>query len=115
MEAWRQRPLGGRTNVVSRNEQRIDLTPTGLLMEGGYTQNPCSRHFECYREFSTSACAGSCLHMTDGRKSLRYHSDTGLPIPRLRTSRRGDFQTHHPVVWPRCRVLRPNWFGLFCP
>ena len=24
----------GRTNVVSRNEKRIDLTPTGLLMEG---------------------------------------------------------------------------------
>jgi hypothetical protein len=38
MEAWRQRPLGGRRNVVSRNEKRIDLTPTGLLMEGRYTQ-----------------------------------------------------------------------------
>jgi hypothetical protein len=36
MEAWRQRPLGGRRNVVSRNEKRIDLTPTGLLMEGHF-------------------------------------------------------------------------------
>jgi hypothetical protein len=36
MEAWRQRPLGGRTNNVSRNEKRILLTPTGLLMEGHF-------------------------------------------------------------------------------
>ena len=34
MEAWRQWPLGGRTNLVSRSQRRIDLTPTGLLMEG---------------------------------------------------------------------------------
>jgi len=27
----------GRTNVVSRNEKRIDLTPTGLLMEGDFS------------------------------------------------------------------------------
>jgi hypothetical protein len=40
MEAWRQWPLGGeRKNLVSRNEKRIDLTPTGLLMEGRYTEN----------------------------------------------------------------------------
>ena len=52
MEAWRQRPLGGRTNVVSRNEQRIDLTPTGLLMEGGYTQVPHPRPNECYGDVS---------------------------------------------------------------
>src|SRR3954468_17856496 len=46
MEAWRQWLLGGRklfsaTNNKTHYEPRIPLTPTGLLMEGGYTQNPC--------------------------------------------------------------------------
>ena len=36
MEAWRQRLLGGRKTFVSEKEH---LTPTGLLMEGDYTQN----------------------------------------------------------------------------
>ena len=31
----------GRKNDVLQNENRIHLTPTGLLMEGHYTQNPC--------------------------------------------------------------------------
>src|SRR5689334_4232967 len=43
MEAWRQRLLGGKRTFVSkktrtRYEPRIPLTPTGLLMEGDYTQ-----------------------------------------------------------------------------
>jgi phage gp29-like protein len=32
--------LGEIKNNVSQNQNQIDLTPTGLLMEGGYTQNP---------------------------------------------------------------------------
>jgi hypothetical protein len=32
--------LGRRKNLVQRKNDRIDLTPTGLLMEGDYTQNP---------------------------------------------------------------------------
>jgi hypothetical protein len=40
MEAWRQWPLGGKNNDVSPSKTRIDLTPTGLLMEGDYTQIP---------------------------------------------------------------------------
>ena len=47
MEAWRQWLLGGEETFVSEKkpgthyEPRIPLTPTGLLMEGHYTQNPC--------------------------------------------------------------------------
>ena len=33
-------------NDVPRSENRIDLTPPGLLMEGDFTQNLCSGHFE---------------------------------------------------------------------
>jgi len=40
MEAWRQRPLGGR-KLVHQESQRIHLTPTGLLMEGDSPRNPC--------------------------------------------------------------------------
>jgi hypothetical protein len=29
----------GETNYVQPSHRRIDLTPTGLLMEGDYTQN----------------------------------------------------------------------------
>jgi hypothetical protein len=29
-----------RKNLVQHKNDRIDLTPTGLLMEGNYTQNP---------------------------------------------------------------------------
>jgi hypothetical protein len=34
MEAWRQWLLGGRKKLCATNKQKIDLTPTGLLMEG---------------------------------------------------------------------------------
>ncbi len=37
MEAWRQWPLGGRTKRAYQKQTRINLTPTGLLMEGDYT------------------------------------------------------------------------------
>ena len=40
MEAWRQWRAGEKKKLVEHNEKRIDLTPTGLLMEGDYTQNP---------------------------------------------------------------------------
>jgi hypothetical protein len=40
MEAWRQWLLGGRKTLVSENERKMHLTPTGLLMEGDFTQNP---------------------------------------------------------------------------
>jgi hypothetical protein len=33
--------LGGIKNNVSQNQNQIDLTPTGLLMEGVNAQNPC--------------------------------------------------------------------------
>jgi hypothetical protein len=32
--------LGRRKNYVQQKPKRIHLTPTGLLMEGDYTQNP---------------------------------------------------------------------------
>jgi hypothetical protein len=37
MEAWRQRPLGGRRKRAEQKQTRIHLTPTGLLMEGHFT------------------------------------------------------------------------------
>jgi hypothetical protein len=41
MEAWRQWLLGGKKKkLVQPSQTRIDLTPTGLLMEGHYTQIP---------------------------------------------------------------------------
>jgi len=42
----------GRKRRAQQKETRIDLTPTGLLMEGHYTQNPYSGHSECYGDFS---------------------------------------------------------------
>jgi hypothetical protein len=40
MEAWRQWLSAGETHFVQPSHRRIDLTPTGLLMEGLFTQNP---------------------------------------------------------------------------
>src|SRR5438270_13012801 len=40
MEAWRQWPLGGTKSFVRCSQPRIDLTPTGLLMEGHFTFGP---------------------------------------------------------------------------
>jgi len=40
MEGWRQWRLGKEKKLVQRKNKRIHLTPTGLLMEGDYTQNP---------------------------------------------------------------------------
>ena len=40
MEGWRQWRLGERKNRVQRKNKRTHLTPTGLLMEGDFTQNP---------------------------------------------------------------------------
>src|ERR1039457_3259295 len=42
MEGWRQWRLGGRKNLVQRKNKRTHLTPTGLLIEGDFTQNPRS-------------------------------------------------------------------------
>ena len=39
MEGWRQWRLGKEKSLVQRKNKRIDLTPTGLLMEGHFTQN----------------------------------------------------------------------------
>jgi hypothetical protein len=47
MEGWRQWRLGGGEKLCPRKEQRIELTPSGLLMEGHFTQNHGQRHFEC--------------------------------------------------------------------
>src|SRR5712692_9039819 len=43
MEGWRQWQLGGREKLVQRKNKRTLLTPTGLLMEGDYAQNPRPR------------------------------------------------------------------------
>jgi hypothetical protein len=40
MEAWRQRRSGEKKELVEQNENRIHLTPPGLLMEGVNTQIP---------------------------------------------------------------------------
>ena len=40
MEAWRQRRRAKGKKLVQQNEPNLDLTPTGLLMEGDFTQIP---------------------------------------------------------------------------
>jgi hypothetical protein len=50
MEGWRQWRLGGRKNLVQRKNERTDLTPTGLLMEGVYTQNPVVSEIEIFQQ-----------------------------------------------------------------
>ena len=41
MEGWRQWLTRPEKKLVQRKNKRTHLTPTGLLMEGDYTQNPC--------------------------------------------------------------------------
>jgi hypothetical protein len=41
-----------------QNEIRIYLTPTGLLMEGDYTQNPLPGHFERNGNFAATTIQG---------------------------------------------------------
>jgi hypothetical protein len=43
-------------NFVQRKNKRIDLTPTGLLMEGDSAQNPIN---ECYGDFADTDFLGS--------------------------------------------------------
>jgi hypothetical protein len=43
MEAWRQWLLGEEKKPCPMKKQRTHLTPTGLLMEGDYTQNPAAQ------------------------------------------------------------------------
>jgi len=51
MEAWRQRPLGGREEKrAEQNETSIHLTPTGLLMEGDYTHNQIVGEMPIFRQ-----------------------------------------------------------------
>ena len=42
MEGWRQRLTRPRKNRVQRKNQTTQLTPTGLLMEGGFTYDPAN-------------------------------------------------------------------------
>jgi hypothetical protein len=58
MEAWRQWLLGGRklfsaTNNKTHYEPGIPLTPTGLLMEGHFTQN-LVRQLDSIRMFAVA-------------------------------------------------------------
>jgi hypothetical protein len=47
MEAWRQSLLGPEKKRCPTKDKRIDLTPTGLLMEGDYTQDLAIGSTEC--------------------------------------------------------------------
>ena len=60
MEGWRQWQLGGRKTLSNEKTQGTYLTPTGLLMEGDYTnddseeppQGSASRGRECNGDFA---------------------------------------------------------------
>jgi hypothetical protein len=57
MEAWRQWLLGGRklfsmTKNKTHYEPRIPLTPTGLLMEGDFTQNRVVSEIAMFRQLT---------------------------------------------------------------
>jgi hypothetical protein len=83
---WNTKSADGRVATVAtrlgkkRNDspkpRRIDLTPTGLLMEGHYTQNPCSGHFEGNRSFCEPIRILALLHdeRERGRMSSRARS-----------------------------------------
>jgi hypothetical protein len=43
MEGWGQRQLGREKLLSNEKAKERDLTPTGLLMEGDYTNNPVSQ------------------------------------------------------------------------
>jgi len=58
MEAWQQRPAGKKENRGQQNE-KLHLTPTGLLMEGDYTQ---------YQKAPTFAVGCECLEDHTYRK-----------------------------------------------
>src|SRR2546426_8914996 len=60
MEGWRQWQIGGREKLDQRKDKRSLLAPTGLLMEGGYTQNPSC---ECNGDFSPATAHRT--HWTD--------------------------------------------------
>ena len=64
MEAWRQWPLGKENNDVSRSKKKIDLTPTGLLMKGGYIQYPARQGNECNLQ-------GAPSHVAPGTRIIR--------------------------------------------
>ena len=63
-----------RTNVVSQIERRILLTPTGLLMEGDFTQNPSMG------DNSRSTKSGSAAYFPATNKRLSFWLYT-LPSP----------------------------------
>src|ERR1017187_2823473 len=51
----------GRKNLVQRKNKRTHLTPTGLLMEGDYTQNPAVGEMARLRQYAPKAvsCAAT--------------------------------------------------------
>jgi hypothetical protein len=50
MEGWRQWQLGREKNLVQQTSKRTNLTPTGLLMEGDYTNYPSMSEMAVYRQ-----------------------------------------------------------------
>jgi hypothetical protein len=77
MEAWRQWPLGGRKKRVPQKSDRTRLTPTGLLMEGDYTQKP---DFECNGDVTKADGPLSIIWMDNSQnypdeKSKRGHTE----------------------------------------
>src|SRR5712692_7660088 len=65
MEGRRQWQLGGREKLVQRKNKRTLLTPTGLLMEGGYTQNP-----RAFQKRSRRGCPNSLILQSRSRVSV---------------------------------------------
>jgi hypothetical protein len=53
MEAWRQWLTRRDKKPLLNEATRIDLTQTGLLMQGDYTQNPPGTFFSEMRCYST--------------------------------------------------------------
>ena len=75
MEAWRQRLLGRRKNRVQRTHTRIDLTPTGLLMEGDSAQNASMSVIEMLRQPSEPR-SKLCRMLVEGLVYLRKRYQT---------------------------------------
>jgi hypothetical protein len=62
MEALATAATGREKNLVQRKNERTHLTPTGLLMEGDYTQNLVLAPFDFHKHSALPPDALDCTH-----------------------------------------------------
>ena len=124
MEAWRQWLLGGRKTFVHKKQQRIDLTPTGLLMEGDYTNGPI--HFQSSKVSNGYVASSESRTQFCLVRARGFEPPTAL-VPKIGRTRNqqhrlsaadcdGMLQTPYPArlssdAWPLHRTGRVWWWA----